>query len=379
MTSFNRLVRLGEQRLPLSLLGLAATLALVLHVACTRDKTPTRPASPWTQIAWSEPTVVFSAQSGGVWYPRLLELDNGTLLCAYDTNENSEHVEIRISVSRDGGRSWKRGSRVFANPECDCANPHLLQLSDGAVLCAFREVGCAPYRIRVAISRDRGQTWSLLSTVDSSGSGLWEPFLLSPDGRHVHVFYSSEAYQPQYPQVVAARTSIDGGKTWSAPRIVASSPRSRDGMASVVVLPDGQWLCFFEATDAGNPFVIRSVRSLDGGQTWTDRSLVYAPDSLHFASAPYGVLLSDGSLLVTFQTDEERTIESCSVSLDLKYVRSFDGGKTWSESRPVLAGTDTYWWNSVIQLRDGTLLAASSVSATDRPSRIVVVRGELMP
>ena len=202
------------------------------------------------------------------------------------------------------------------------------------MLCAFREVGCAPFRIRVASSRDGGRTWSLLSTVDSSASGLWEPFLLSPDGELVHVFYSSEVYQPQYPQVIAVRTSADGGKSWSAPRIVACSPRSRDGMASVVILPNGDWLCFFEATDAANPFVIRSLRSQDGGQTWTHRSLVYAPDSLHFASAPYSALLFDGSLLVTFQTDEDRSIESNSVSLDLKYVRSFDGGRRGQSPSP---------------------------------------------
>ena len=360
---------------------LASTIVLVafgflLLAGCTRVKNPTGPDAG--SITWSEPDVVFTPESGGVWYPRLVELADGTLLCAYDTNENSPHTRIRLSLSHDGGRTWQRGAVVAANADCDCANPHLVQLEDGTVLCAYREVGCAPFRIRVAASRDGGATWSLLSTADSSDHGLWEPFLLVTGPRTVHVFYSSEAYQPQYSQVVAVRTSSDAGKTWGETRVVASKAGSRDGMASVVVLPNGQWLCFFEATDEANPFVIKSVRSRDHGKTWGERSLVYAPgNSSAFASAPYGILLRDGSIVVTFQTTEDQDSLESSVRPALKYVRSGDGGKTWSEPHTIFSGGSGYWWNSIIQLRDGTLLAASSRSGGGKPAQIIVARGKM--
>ncbi len=355
---------------PALLVGLCLT-------SCAHRRSPTGPEGAFAEIEWSQPILVFRPTSGGAWYPRLLELDDGTLLCAYDTNEGSPHTQVRVSVSHDGGQNWGVGATVFAANGCDCANPHLIQRADGSVLCAFREVGCYPFRIRLAISRDRGQTWSSLSVVDSSVHGLWEPFLLSAGHDTLHVFYSSEAHQPDFPQVVAMRTSTDGGRSWGPERVVASAPQSRDGMASVVVTPDGQWLCFFEATDEANPFVVKLVRSRDGGKTWGERALVYKPaDASREANAPFGILLRDGSLLVTFQTNEDRPIEESVFAPDLKYVQSFDAGQTWSEPRPILSGDRGYWWNSVLQLRDGTLLAASSVAARGK-MEIVVVRGKM--
>ncbi len=211
-------------------------------------------------------------------------------------------------------------------------------------------------------------------------AGLWEPFLLQmPNGRLQAYYSSEEGLKPD--QRVEMKTSQHGGKTWKNPVTVARKKGSRDGMPGVVRLADGTLFAVFEAQDAPPfQFVIRAVRSKDGGRTWSARrELVYRPrhrvSAPWAAGAPYVVQLRDGRLLVSFQTDEDVAYQKGKPDryprhprydylrhTSFKYVVSGDGGKTWGV--PVrLAGTPNRpaCWNALYVRRDGGLLALTNM------------------
>ncbi len=345
-------------------------------LSCSKNKTPISPQPSLPNITWaSQPVTVVEPENGGVWYPRLLQLDDGSLLCAFDANENSASTFIGLAKSTDAGITWQRLDPVYSSHN-NAANAHLVQCEDGTILCAFREVvSNANFNIKLSASIDGGTTWHLLSTVDHNSRGLWEPFLLPPADSTVVAFYSSEAFAPQYSQIIAQRVSTDGGCTWGQVTITSKNSQSRDGMPSVVKMTNGDWLCFFEATDEENPFVIKMVRSSNEGKTWENRQPVYQPKkSGKLASAPWGLLLRDQRLFCSFQTDEDQSDGLGAV--DMKVVMSTDGGKTWGNKNTVYSGPFGVWWNSLIQLTDGTVIAATSTNDSGRMA-IKLIAGTL--
>ncbi|NOY57604.1 MAG: exo-alpha-sialidase, partial [Calditrichaeota bacterium] len=78
------------------------------------------------------------------------------------------------------------------------------------------------------------------------------------------------------------------------------------------------------------------------------------------ASAPWGILLQDQRLLCSFQTDEDQSDGLGAV--DMKVVMSTDGGKTWGNKSTVYSGPFGVWWNSLVELADGTVIAATSTN-----------------
>lgn len=342
-------------------------------LSCSKSKTPISPQPSPPEIAWaSQPITVAVPENGGVWYPRLLQLDDGSLLCAFDTNENASSTFISLAKSTDAGMTWHRLDAIYSS-SFNSANAHLVQCADGTILCAFREVvSNTSYNIKLSASSDGGSSWHVVSAIDHNSRGLWEPFLLPLADSTVIAFYSTEAFAPQYSQVIAQRVSPDLGRTWGQVTITSKNSLTRDGMPSVVKMANGDWLCFFEATDEENPFVIKTVRSSDEGKTWKNRRLLYRPDKPNkLAGAPWSILLWDQRLLCSFQTDEDRSDGLGSV--DMKVVMSTDSGKTWGNKSTVYSGPFGVWWNSLVQLADGSVIAATSTNDSERMAIRLIV------
>ena len=75
-------------------------------------------------IYWEDEMItVYKTSSGGAWYPRMLALTDGTLFCAFDTNENYSNSVIKIMKSDDGGLTWEGLSVIDYYPGLNCANP----------------------------------------------------------------------------------------------------------------------------------------------------------------------------------------------------------------------------------------------------------------
>ena len=281
--------------------------------------------------------------------------------------------------STDGGKTWEGYSQATKHPKQeDLANAFPLQLSDGTVLVAFRHhtVDKAIYRLEVCASHDQGKSWKFRGTIATGSVGLWEPFLLELPDKTLQAYYASEeGIKPD--QRLEMRSSADGGKIWGRPITVARKRGSRDGMPGVVRRADGTLFAVFEASDlVPYRFVIRAVRSKDGGKNWSsERQLVYKPANpvrtRWAAGAPTVVQLADGRLLVSFQTDEDVAYSRGNPKRDpsassydylrfatFKCVSSYDGGRTWRE-RVTLAGTvkEPSLWNALYVPSSGNVLA----------------------
>ena len=129
----------------------------------------------------------------------------------------------------------------------DLDNGMIIQLPNGELRMAARSVRWQEsYRIYVWSSRDGGETWQWLSSVDSNegppGSlgfpdkGLYEPHFVLLDNGDLAVMYANEKHvteNPSYSQIVSEKVSSDGGATWGKEIWVAwdpGNPSSRPGM-----------------------------------------------------------------------------------------------------------------------------------------------------
>jgi len=313
-------------------------------------------------------------------YPRATALSDGRVMVAF-AHPTLVGKAIACVFSNDGGKTWAGYRRICEHPTpVDLDNAFPLQLADGTMLVAYRRHSREDhiFRIEVSSSRD-GNEWAVRSIVATGTQGIWEPFLLSLSDGTVQAYYASE--EGCYPdQRIEMRTATDGGMSWGPPVTVAEKKGSRDGMPGVVRLNGQELLVVFEAQDQPPfRFVIRGVRSSDLGRTWSaTRPLIYRPNNLvaapWAAGAPSVIRLTDGRLMVSFQSDENNAFVAGERRRDpthSKYnylwhthfacVTSVDQGQSWSAPVHLLGGPDEPAnWNALQVLNDGTVLALSN-------------------
>lgn len=352
----------------LDVIGFVWMTAMPLLSSCA-------PAAPVPRIAWAGPAAALSlpGYTGAAYYPRLLRLRSGAILCAFD-GPVAGHGAVMVARSKRGWINWS-APVVASFGEGNAANAALLELSGGIVLCGYRLVNGADRSLHVSRSVDGGRTWTPLSVIVSAPEGVWEPHLLAVSGGLV-AFYATERTRPQ---AIALRRSGDGGRTWGPEETVVAHPASRDGMPVPCRLGSRDAIVVFEAQDCSNrPFVIRLARSADGYRTWYGRELVYA--SLRAgkkAGAPYAVAWPDGKVVVSFQTDEDQGgfgDRYC----DVKVVASADGGRAWGQAEAPFAGPGAMsaWASLLVEGRD--VVVAASVHRAGAAARIEVRRGRFV-
>ena len=117
-----------------------------VHVALSLDLGMT-----WKVIASVPCPAGYTAEQ--VHEPHLVELDDGTLLCALRVHEK-DTLAVWMSRSTDRGFTWSDPYRL----PCDGTPPHLLMHSSGRIVCVYG-YRHAPYGQRALTSRD-GLNWS---------------------------------------------------------------------------------------------------------------------------------------------------------------------------------------------------------------------------
>ncbi len=334
-------------------------------------------------IVWEgEPLLAIDRRPWSTFGMRLEQTDNGALLLGTDAAGEGK-TQSWIYRSDDGGITW-RFLAIASFAEGDAGNTQLIRLPGGVLLNAYRDVrwvadNLLRVALRVARSQDRGITWThwsdIVETEMAGFRGVWEPFLgLLPDGT-LGVMYASEAYQPQWPQVIAMKYSRDGGRTWSEETRVSEYPSSRDGMPVFARAADGRVVVVMESTDcAPQEFAIRAKWSPDGYDWQGPRLMVYRPaPGGKKAGAPFVAAHPDGRLFVSFQTDEDNAGFS-EPACDFKMIVSRDQGRTWGEPQTIIKGPYANWGGLYL---DGVrrLLAGASACGADGVHRIWLNRG----
>lgn len=173
--------------------------------------------------------------------------------------------------------------------------------------------------------------------------------------------------------------SMDGGKTWQAPRVIVDSEVD-DRNPAAGLATDGTLILAYHAQGSYNAqghfdsslkhAQARLTLSSDGGFTWTPtHPLGYEPYS---AYSPYGhiVALPDGTLFMPIYGPQPGNVANeIAVRDGACLVRSYDNGQTWSDPSCIALG---YNETALAILPNGDALAA--VRSDDRGQMLAVCR-----
>ena len=195
-------------------------------------------------IAWEQSTLRYLGP--GV-YPRMIRLRDGAILFSCDAGGSAM---VRRSI--DDGATWSERVAAASYAHGIAANAELLEVDDGRVLLFYNERprrdGEHPYTIRMTMSRDGGRTWAArdepLYVADTKfANGCWEPAAVQLPSSEVLLFFANEnPYRDTAEQEISLMRSADRGVTWSAARWFAFRRGKRDGMPSPALLADGKAL-----------------------------------------------------------------------------------------------------------------------------------------
>ncbi len=193
----------------------------------------------------------------------------------------------------DAGTTWTLGGAVPLNGSFDlCADPALAADAKGNFYYSYLNSNITSQGVfrtndvRVAKSIDGGKTFPKAVTVvvggETAGTPLPDKDYIAVDTRPKSPFigniYVTYTDFPATNNLIAVTISRDSGKTWSAPTTLENIDRTRPITAQTwltgsqpVVAPDGSVFVFYtRASQAvGITASIRFVKSKDGGRTWS--------------------------------------------------------------------------------------------------------------
>lgn len=329
----------------------------------------------------SGPAVDMTSGEGGT-YPRINYLSDGSIIGAFTAFIGGDNV-LTVTQSTDGGGSWTTIGTAVAAPSniTDLDNPFPFQLPSGRILLACRNHnfinGTLPhvytqYRIDVFSSDDCGVTWSYLSTpaqqvARTVNNGLWEPFMRVDGNGTLQIFYSQEVAADDQNQMM--QTSIDGGATWSKRSLVIGHDViARDGMIGIATMSGSTLIAVFESVPPNGTFTVNAVTSYDDGYTWTDRRLVYSPTGTDNNAGAPQVVNVGGTLCVSFMTDEDTQEHMWITGAGSKLVTGTDG-QNWGNKIEVFEPQAN--WPGILALDDESMLYV--VDATGAKAQKIVL------
>jgi len=208
-------------------------------------------------MTWSKPTDITATtkKPEGAWYATGpgcgIQLTGGRLVIPCDHSAAPPKIAWRSHViySDDHGKTWQIGG-VIDSQSNEC---QIVELTDGALMINMRnhaDKKDGTYNRAVAISRDRGQTFSAVSY----DPALIEPvcqaslfrYSINPPGTKNRLLFANPADRKRVNMTV--RLSYDEGQTWPVARSLHEGPSAYSALA---VLPDRTIACFYERGDKG--------------------------------------------------------------------------------------------------------------------------------
>ena len=193
--------------------------------------------------------------------------------------------------STDNGLSWSARIPTVLN------SPHgPIQLADGRLLYAGKELWTKAQRIGVSESLDDGQTWKWQAEIPTRPGDTCEQYhelhaVEVSDGRIIaHI----RNHNPTNAGETLQTESTDGGRTWSVPHSIGVW-----GFPSYLLkLRDGRLLMTYGYRKA--PIGNQARLSEDHGATWSEPLTISADAPLWDVGYPSTVELADGTFLTVW-------------------------------------------------------------------------------
>jgi len=113
-------------------------------------------------VTWGAPVLIFQA-GYGIHQPTIIELEDGTLICAF-MDGLSGNADVKAVRSLDGGATWDATPTIIASALGPEQHPDLIDLGNGLVGCVYEDRIAGIYQLRMAVSSNAGVGWG--QTVD---------------------------------------------------------------------------------------------------------------------------------------------------------------------------------------------------------------------
>ena len=312
--------------------------------------------------------------------PGLVTTDKGPLLGVYDVRYNSsvdlqEHIDIGLSRSTDGGKTWEKMRLPLAFGEYDGLPAAQNGVGDPSILVdtktntvwivAAWTHGMGNQRawwsshpgmdlnhtaqLVMAKSTDDGKTWSApINVTEQVKLPEWY-FLLQGPGRGITTSDGTLVFPIQFIDKTRIPNagimySKDRGETWK----IHNYARTNTTEAQVAEVEPGVLMLNMRDNRGGSRAVYTTT---DFGQTWKEhessRTALIEPvcmASLISVKAKDNVLGKD---LLIFSNPN-----STSARKDMTIKISMDGGKTWSANHQLLLDEDYNWGYSCLTMID---------------------------
>lgn len=190
--------------------------------------------------------------------------------------------------STDGGVTWSSRYPSIVN------SPHgPVQLADGRLLYAGKELWTGRKRVGVCESTDDGQTWHWLAEIPARPGDTIENYheLHAVDTGQSRIVVQIRNHNPTNAGETLQTESSDGGKTWSVPHSIGVW-----GLPSHLLrLRNGRLLMTYGHRRP--PFGNQARISDDAGKTWSEAMLISGDGDAGDLGYPSTVEFDDGSLL----------------------------------------------------------------------------------
>jgi len=310
----------------------------------------------------SDPAVAYDAKHG-VWIVTSLVINSGALGVVVNRSKDGLSWDDAITAVGVDGKSY---DKEWIACDSTPTSPHYGN-------CYIEvDVTSSGNTITMSTSTDGGKTWGAQKFPSGNPSGLGGQPLVQPDGTVVVPYSANFASQRAF-------RSTDGGATWSASVEIAtisdhSVPGMReeplpsaemDAKGTIYVAWDD---CRFRSGCTSNDIVMTTSKD---GVTWS------AVKRIPIDAVGSGRDHFDPGLGVSHTTSGKQAKlglyyyfypdASCSVSecrLDVGYVSSTDGGRTWSKAQKVAGPMTLSWLAQAGGAMIGDYLSTSVIGGT---------------
>jgi predicted neuraminidase len=172
-------------------------------------------ARPYAELILVAAEEKAKRQEGWMTRNHPLQLQNGRILLPlYSDGFNLSLV----AISEDDGATWRPSRPIVGLAGIQ---PSLVQKDDGTIVAFFRDAGGAPKRVLKSISKDQGETWSVMKDTDIPNPGSSLQVRELQNGMWAMIYNDTEEERDS----LAFSLSDDEGETWKWTRHIGQGER----------------------------------------------------------------------------------------------------------------------------------------------------------